>query len=250
MADVGDGGREAVFEHGKIERAAALVNLDRIASAHGDVGLGFALEISEIAPGACAAVRVARDAERLEVAAPDVAGDEAAVQGFGAACQKLYGFGGFQGSDQVDDGAEDADGVAGFLEAGLLRIHEAGEARRGSRADGHREAVAGDGGGVNPGLVILDGKVVDQETRFEIVGAIEDEIEAGKQVGGVARREVSDDAFHGDTGIDGAELALGGDSLWERGDGIGFVKESLALKIRMLDKIAVDNALFSDASAH
>ena len=250
MADVGDGGREAVLEHGKIERAGALVNLDRIAAAHGDVGLGFALEVSEIAAGAGAAIRVARDAYGLEMARPDIAGDEAAVQGFGAASQKLQGFGGFKRSDQVDDGAEDADGVAGFLEACLLRIHEAGEARRGSGADGHREAVAGDGGGINPGLVILDGKVVDEETCFEIVGAIEDEIEAGEQVGGVARREVSDDAFHGDTGIDGAELALGGDSLWERGDGIGFVKESLALKIRGLDKIAVDNAEFSDTGAH
>src|SRR5712692_9650494 len=63
VADVGDGGREAAFEHGEIEGAAALVNLDGIAAAHGDVRLGFAVEIREITAGAGAAVRVARDAD-------------------------------------------------------------------------------------------------------------------------------------------------------------------------------------------
>ncbi len=250
MADIGDGGGEAVFEHGEVESAAALVNLDGIAAAHGDVGLSFTLEVGEFTAGAGAAIWVARDADGLEAAGPDVAGDEAAMQSVGASGQKLHGFGGFEGSNQIDDGAEDADSVAGFLEAVLLRFHEASEARRCSGADGHGEAVTGHGGGVNPGLAILDGKIVDQETRLEIVGAIEDEVEAGEQVSGVARAEVGDDAFHRTTGIDGAELALGGDGFGQRGEGVGFVKERLALKIRGLDKIAIDNAQFSDTRAH
>src|SRR5229473_513611 len=150
----------------------------------------------------------------------------------------------------MDDGAENADGVAGFFEAVLLRFQQTGEARRRSGADGHGEAVAGHGGGVNPGRAILDGKIVDQETRLEIVGAIENEVEAGEQVSGVARTEVGDEAFDGTTGVDRAELALGGDGFGERGEGIGFVKEGLALKIRGLDKIAVDDAQFSDACAN
>jgi len=44
-------------------------------------------------------------------------------------------------------------------------------------------------------------------------------------------------------------LRSGGNGFGERGEGIGFVKEVLTLKIRGLDKIAVDNAQFSDASA-
>jgi hypothetical protein len=250
VAEVGDGGGEAVLEHGEVENAAALVNLDGIATAHGDVGLSFTIEVGEFATDAGAAVRVARDADGLEVAGPDVAGDEAAMQGFGAAGQELHGFGCFERSDQVNDGAEDADGVAGLLEAVLLSFHQAGEARRGSGADGHGEAVTGHGGGVNPGHAVLDGKIVDQETRLEIVGSIEDEIEAGEQVSGVAWAEVGDDAFHGYTGVDEAELALGGDGLGQRGEGVGFVKEGLALKIRGLDKIAIDDAQFTDAGAY
>jgi len=96
----------------------------------------------------------------------------------------------------------------------------------------------------------LDGKIVDEKTRLEIVGAIENEIEAGEQVRGVARTEVGDDAFHGNTGIDGAEPAFGGNGFGEGGEGVGFVKEGLALKIRGLDKIAIDNTQLSDAGAH
>jgi hypothetical protein len=62
------------------------VDLDGIAAAHSDVGLGFAVEVGEFAAGANVAVWVARDAEGLKVAAPDIAGDETAVQRFGPAC--------------------------------------------------------------------------------------------------------------------------------------------------------------------
>src|SRR5260221_13858612 len=99
VADVEDGGREAAFQHGEVEGAAALMNLDGIAAAHGDVGLGFAVEVGEFAAGAGAAVWVALDADGLEMAGPDVAGNEAAMERVRAAGQELHGFGGFERSD-------------------------------------------------------------------------------------------------------------------------------------------------------
>src|SRR5467141_4088559 len=69
------------------------------AAAHGDVGLGFAVEVGEFAAGAGAAVWVALDADGLEMAGPDVAGNEAAMERVRAAGQELHGFGGFERSD-------------------------------------------------------------------------------------------------------------------------------------------------------
>src|SRR5260370_34021537 len=142
----------------------------------------------------------------------------------------------------IDNGAENTDGVAGFLKALLLGFHETGKTRRRAWADGHGQAVAGHGGGVNPGLSILDSKVVDQKPGLEVVCSVKNEVETGEQVCGVAGAEVGDDAFHGDAGIDGAELALRGYGLGKRRDGVGCIKNGLALKSGGLYNIAIDDA--------
>src|SRR5260370_33516331 len=119
----------------------------------------------------------------------------------------------------IDNGAENTDGVAGFLKALLLGFHETGKTRRRAWADGHGQAVAGHGGGVNPGLSILDSKVVDQKTGLEVVCSVKNEVETGEQVGGVAGAEVGDDAFPGYAGIEGAPLALRRGGLRRRSEG-------------------------------
>ena len=42
---------------------------------------------------------------------------------------------------------------------------------------------------------------------------------------------------------------LGGDGFGKSGEGVGFIKKGLALKIGRLDKIAIDDAYFPDAGA-
>ena len=66
----------------EIELAAALVNLHRIAAAHGDMRLGIAFEIRKIATRAGATIRIARNSNGLKFSIPDVAGDQAAMQRF------------------------------------------------------------------------------------------------------------------------------------------------------------------------
>jgi len=249
VADVGDGGGEAGFQSGQVERASAFVDLHGIAAAHGDVGLGLAIEVRKFTAGAGAAIRVAGDAEGLETAGPNVAGDETAVEGGGASRQDFDGFGGLERSDQIDNRPEDADGVAGFLQARRLGFHQTSETGCGAGENGHGETVAGYRGGINPGLAVLDGEIVDKEASFEIVGAVKDKIGRGEQLGSVAGAEVGNDAFEQDGGIDGAKLALGGDGFGESGEGVGFVEKGLALEIGRFDEITIDYAKLSDSGA-
>ena len=88
-------------------------------------------QVSEIATGTGTAGGIPSDADGLEVASPDVAGDEAAVEGGFAAGEELESFGYLERSDEVDDRTKDADGVAGFFEAVTVcgGFEEAGETR-------------------------------------------------------------------------------------------------------------------------
>ena len=93
--------------------------------------MSMTLEIREIAAGARAAAWVFDHTDRLEVACPDIAGDQAAVESFFAAREELKGFRYFERGDEVDDGAEHANGVASFLESMAVcrGFEEAGKTR-------------------------------------------------------------------------------------------------------------------------
>ena len=126
----------------------------------------------------------------------------------------------------MDDRREDADGVAGFFDAsGSVRdFKQTGQTRGTAGADGQGDAVAGNGCGINPRVIVFNRVVVEEETRFEVVGAIEKEVEAGEEFVGVLRGEVGDDTFDGNGGINGAKLLLGGDCFGQRLARVGFVE--------------------------
>src|ERR1700679_3841576 len=100
--------------------------------------------------------------------------------------EELEGFGDLDGGCEVDCGGEDAGGVAGFDGASGRLGEDAGET--GSREEGvgsrgpgwwcrenvHGGGVGADGGGVDPGLGLLDGVVVEEVAGFEVVGGVED----------------------------------------------------------------------------
>src|SRR6266849_9807141 len=128
VADVRDRWSQAIPERIEIQRTSALVNLDGIASAHGDVRLGIPLEVSKFAPRAHRALRIARYANGLEMAAPDVTREELAMQRALAAGEQLHGFRCFERSNEIDDGVEDAGSVASLLEALRLGLEQARKA--------------------------------------------------------------------------------------------------------------------------
>jgi hypothetical protein len=227
------------------------VNLHGVAAAHGDVGLGLARQIGEFFLDARAALGIALYLHGLKMAGPNVAGDEAAMESLAIAGEEFDGFGGLQGGDEIDYRAEDADGIAGFLHAGegVWRAEETSEAGGVAGKNRHSEAVSGDGGGVNPRAAGLDGEIVDEEAGFEIVGAVENDVEALQQIGGVLRIEIGDETFDGNGGIDGFELALGGNGFGEGIARVIFIEQGLALKIGRLDEIAIDDSNAADPGA-
>ena len=113
----------------------------------------------------------------------------------------------------------------------------------------HGEAIAGDGGGVDPGACGDHGKIINEESRFKIVGAIEEKIERTKEFAHIGRAEVGDDPFHSDAGIDGAQLLLRGNRFGQGFLGVGFIEEGLTLQVGRLDEIAVNDSQLTDASA-
>src|SRR5207249_6979389 len=94
------------------------------------------------------------------------------------------------------------------------------------------------------------GDIVDQEASFEIVGAIEEQIDSIEKRLGVARAEIGDDTFDGHRRIDGAKLAFGGDSLGKDVESVGLVEQGLALQVRGLNEIAIDDFDVANAGAN
>ena len=81
------------------------------------MGLGFSFKIGEFAEHAGAADSVLGHTDRLEVAGPNVAGNQASVKGFFAPSEKLEGLRDFKRGDKIDDGPEDTNGIASFFDA-------------------------------------------------------------------------------------------------------------------------------------
>src|SRR6202030_4236267 len=71
---------QAKSENAEVESPRAFMNLNGIATAHGDVGLGFSSKIGEITLGAGAAFGVARHTDGLQAAGPDVARKQSSMK--------------------------------------------------------------------------------------------------------------------------------------------------------------------------
>ena len=180
---------------------------------------------------------------------PDVVGQQGAAKLVAGADEELEGLGGGDGGDKVDGRIQDAGGVAGLDQAAWGLGKDAGEAGGFTGENVESDGVAADGGGVNPGEIFADGVIVDEITSFEIVGAVEDELHVGEEVGDVAGHEVGDVGFDDDFRVEGADFAGRGDGLGQRFGGIGFVKEHLTLQVAGLDVVAIEEAEIADPGA-
>jgi len=116
--------------------------------------------------------------------------------------------------------------------------------------NGESHAVARNRRGVDPRHAQLHRDIVDQEARLEIVSAVQDEREAGQEFLSIPRAEVGDHALHGHIGVDGMQPAFGGDGFGQRVAGVGLVEQRLALQVRGLDEVAVNDAEMAQSGAH
>ena len=190
-------GAEAGLEVDEVDGAVVLVDLDGVAAAEGDVRAALAGEVGEDALSADLAAGARRAGgdlgaclTALTLGSPEIEGEQGAAHEVGLAGEELERLGDLDGGGEVDGGGEDASGVAGVHVAGGGLGEDAGEAGGGRSCrlqvvscqlkafgeDVHGGGVGADGGGVDPGLALLDGEVVDEVAGLEVVGGVEDEL--------------------------------------------------------------------------
>ena len=92
--------------------------------------------------------------------------------------------------------------------------------------------------------------IVDHEARFEIIERVKDEIHVTEIVLDVRGIHIFDFRFDFNGRIDPAQFRFGGDGLGEILLNIFLVEQRLPLKIRQLDKVAIDDSKKANAGAH
>src|SRR2546425_1093572 len=108
-----------------------------------------------------------------------------------------------------------------------------------------RNSVRWNAPAVYEGDVRLDRGLVDQETRLEIVRAIDDDVGAAQDLSDRRRMDVLRDRFDLDFGVHGAEAFRGGLRL--RPVDVAFGVQQLPLEIREFDDVPVDEPKMPDA---
>src|SRR5437870_8115946 len=139
-----------------------------------------------------------------------------------------------------------ASGIAGGRAAGRRSFRvEATEPRGDRRSNRERPRVCCDGPAVHERDVRLDRGLVDQETRLEIVRAIDDDVDAIQDLPDRRRMDVPRDRFDLDLGVHGAEAF--GSGLGLRPVDVAFRVQQLPLEIREFDDIPVDESTMPHA---
>jgi len=109
--------------------------------------------------------------------------------------------------------------------------------------------VRADASGVDPGEVSFEGEIVDEETGFEVVSAVEEEVDVLGELQDVFGRDVGDDGFEAAGRIDACEFVCGGDGFGELGAEVVFIEEDLTLEVGEFDEVAVNESDVSNACA-
>ena len=135
----------------------------------------------------------------------------------------------------------------GVLPGGGGFGHQAAEAGRFAGQDRQRLAFGAQAAAVDPRNAELDGRVVEQEPRLEIVGAIDQAIDAVQQPLDVRVIDIGDDRFDFDLGIDLRQPILGRDRLGQAGGHVVLVVEHLPLQVVQLQEVAIDDPQLADA---
>ena len=182
------------------------------------------------------------------VVLPEIDHRQAAGNGRAVAAEDFDGLAGLDRRDQAHDRAQDAGHVAGGRAAGRGALgHQAAEASGFAGQDGHRLPFGPHAAAVDPRQPELHRRVVDQEPRLEIVGPVEDHVDAIAKPFDVRRIDVGHHRLDGHGGIDPSQFFGRGHGLRQAGLGVGLVEQRLPLKITQLDEVAVDDSQRSHA---
>jgi tetratricopeptide (TPR) repeat protein/predicted Ser/Thr protein kinase len=196
------------------------------------------------------AVGRARHRERLLGVRPHVDRDEPRREGLAPPGQDLDRLRRLERRHHADRRAQDARRVARRRapRRGQVR-HHAPEA--GALPGDHREhhPVAPHAAAVHPRLPELHARVVEEEPRLEVVGAVEHKVGVGDEPFDVPRVHVGHARLDGDVAVDLRELRRGGRGLRQVRAHVLLVEEHLALEVVELDEVAVADPQAADAGA-
>src|SRR5205823_4926833 len=166
----------------------------------------FAVQPLEPAALAARTIDLAPERRNLDPALkvlPDIEIDQFAVDLVEPAGEDLDRLRRLEAGDDVDDGRQDAGGFASAAFARRRgRLEDAAQARRLTRQDRHRLAVAANAAAVDPRLIQFHSGVVNQVADLEIIGAVENQIGVVDQLGNIRPVDVGDDRLDVDGGID------------------------------------------------
>ena len=215
-------------------------------------GAAAAFEPRKIALDAGAAARFldgARDADRAELVVPEVDHRQSPADRLAMAAQDFQRLGRLQGGDRRDDRPDDAGRFARWLKFRRRRLgEEAAEARRLARQDGEHLPLGADAAAEDPRDVVRHGEIVEQVARLEIVGAVDDAINAvrpGDRCSPLSRRRLRLRSSTSELicrSRRAAATAFGNSSATSR-----FVEENLAMEVVAFEKVAIDDPHMPDA---
>src|SRR5579871_756724 len=123
--------------------------------------------------------------------------------------EDLEGFSRSNRGHQIHGRVEDAGRLAGLDDSSWRIWKDAGEASCLTGNDIHRNGVASDGGGINPGKRSIHCVVVDQVTGLEVVCAIENQIHSFEQSLNVRGNEVCNSCFDGHLRVKSSNFSTG-----------------------------------------
>jgi hypothetical protein len=208
-------------------------------------------ELAAPAHAAVAGFAQSRKIDAANLVVPYIEDRQPAANGLAVAAQDFHRLGGFNRRDNADDGREDAGRVARGRRSRRRRFaHQARQAGRVARKNRHRLAFRADAAAVNPWHSVLDGEVVHEKSNGEVIGAVDDDIDPGRKFRDVTIRDIGNNRFDLDLGIDTAEFVRSCNRLGQTASDVLFVVQHLPLEIVEFEKIAIDDADQADARAH
>ena len=168
------------------------MNLDRVASAQGDVRPPCAGQVYKVLVVAHAATRPPSWRYLGALVPPNIEGEQASPQSILSTHKQLHSFGRCDRCHQIGHRIQNACRLAGFKCAAWQIREYACQAGCLTRKNIQGRAVASYGRYVDPGQGTLHCKIIDQVPRLEVIGSIEDQLRLLQQILNVLRHKIGD----------------------------------------------------------
>src|SRR5271156_4016742 len=232
---------QAALHLGKVNWAMMFMDLHRVPPAKRDLGAVLSPKMGKVPQLANRASRSGGGGVDLGlVVGPEVAAQQGAAHLVARAHKKLQRLGDLHRGGEIDGRVENAGRVAGGHHACGRLGKETGQAGSLSRQNIHRSRVSSNGGSINPRPALLDGVVVQQVARLEIIRGVEHNRRLAEQGVNIGRHQIGHMRQNLSPAVKLRNFAPGGFRLGQGFTGIRLVEKNLPLQIALLHEVAID----------